>query len=140
MKLCPHCGAKMVEYKHSLSSALAEGLRRLKQKGGGPINLKTLGLTRNQWDNFQKLRYWGLVVKAVRDDGKHIGGAWVITIDGMRFLNGHLRVAKCVWTYRGEAVRFEGDPVSFQEIIGPYKTRPEYAREAIPHHDLFSEG
>jgi hypothetical protein len=59
-KTCEHCGASMVEYKHGLSVGLVTGLIKI-AKVKNPINIKQLGLTRNQWDNFQKLKYWDLV-------------------------------------------------------------------------------
>ena len=126
-KLCPHCGAKMVEYKHGFNVALAIGLART-YAAGKPVNLNTLGLTRNQWDNYQKLRYWDLVAKAERDDGKNIGGVWVVTERGEQFVNGRIKVQSHVWTYRGERVRYEGKEIGFSDRLpSDYKTRPEYA-------------
>src|SRR3990172_2942221 len=92
-KTCPTCGASMVEHKHGLSRALVEGLDRL-AKRGKPINLKHLELTRNQWDNFQKLRYWDLVAK--HDDGKggRKGGVWKMTSKGLDFLAGRIRIPR----------------------------------------------
>lgn len=135
---CPNCGAKMVEYRHTMSKALATGLYRLGMIGKA-VNIKSLGLTRNQWDNFQKLRYWDLVAKALREDGKHIGGAWGITERGREFLAGKITVARAVWTYRGERVRYDAQAVAFRDVADPYETRPEYARAAKPHPkgDLF---
>lgn len=131
----------MVEYRHSLSTALAVGLYRL-YRHARPVNLKHLGLTRNQWDNFQKLRYWDLVRKAQRDDGKRIGGVWDITQRGVDFIERRVMVNGSVWTYRGERVRYEDELTSFESIHGPYRTRDEYARdsrarEASGQEDLF---
>lgn len=133
-KVCKECGASMMEHRHTLSKAMAEGLRRISEKS--PTNLKHLGLTRNQWDNFQKLRYWGLVEKHIRDDGKRIGGAWKITPLGRAFLSGEVIVPKTVWTYRGEFVRHESEGVDIKSLLDGYKTRPEYAEEAVPHKNM----
>ena len=81
-KYCEHCKAKMVEYKHGFSKPLATGLWRL-YKAGGTVNLKDLNLTRNQWDNFQKLRYWDLVAPAYRETGLRMSGCWYITPVGI---------------------------------------------------------
>lgn len=133
-KKCPHCDAKMVEYKHSFSKALAIGLGRLHSANGGPTNLKNLGLTRNQWDNFQKLRYWGLVAKAVREDGTRANGEWVLTDKGVEFIEKGIGIPKSVWTYRGEAVRFEGHTCFYLDDHEPkYKKKPEYAADAVAH-------
>ena len=129
---CPHCGASMMEHRHTLSVAMVEALDRL-SRHPGPVNIKILGLTRNQWDNFQKLRYWGLVVKSHRGNGERIGGHWQITAAGWRFLGGNARVPRSVWTYRGEWVRSDEQLVRVQDVHARYKTRPEYAAEARPH-------
>lgn len=121
----------MVEYRHTFSAALAEGLFRL-YRAGEAINIKQLGLTRNQWDNFQKLRYWDLVEKARDADGARIGGYWRITPTGASFVRGLSMVRRVVWTYRGERVRFDGDSVYFAQVHVGYKKRPDYAREAQP--------
>jgi len=133
-KQCACCGAKVVEYRHSFNQALAVGLWRLYTNGGGPINLKDLGLTRNQWDNFQKLRYWGLVAKAHRDDGRRINGAWLVTPTGREFIEGGASIRSRVWTYRGKAVRFEGGHCFFRDTHdGQYEQGPDYAKTARSH-------
>lgn len=133
-KVCEHCGASMMEYKHGLSGGLVAGLVRL-FRHRKPINLKHLKLTRNQWDNFQKLRYWDLVRKYTPPDEapKGKGGVWTITQRGIDFVRGTLQVPKFVWTYRGEMRRFEGEEIYIWHVDPQYKTRPEYAEEALPH-------
>jgi hypothetical protein len=127
----------MVEYRHSISLPLCQGLLALaSSKHTKPVNIKCLGLTRNQWDNFQKLRYWGLVEKGCVD-GKHIAGTWIVTKRGYDFLAGKTKLSKSVWTYRGETVRYEGETVHVDEILDStefrkYKQREEYAMEALP--------
>ena len=134
LKFCECCGAKIVEYKHTFSRALAVGLYKLYERSGA-INIKELGLTRNQWDNFQKLRYWGLVAKAAREDGTRIGGCWVITQAGIDFIEKGVSIKKQVWTYRGETVRFDGDTCFFTDIHDvTYRTRPDYAEDAVAHY------
>lgn len=133
-KFCERCGAKTVKYKHSFSKALAIGLYKLYESGRIPINLKHLGLTRNQWDNFQKLRYWGLVKQAHRPDGTRLNGEWVITQEGVDFIERGTSIQKNVLTYRGEAVEFVGDTCFFLDVHDTaYKKRPEYWAEAVAH-------
>jgi hypothetical protein len=130
---CPHCDAKMVEYKHSFSNALAIGLWRL-YLANADVNIKNLQLTRNQWDNFQKLRYWGLVAPAYRTAGTRLNGVWKITDLGKAFVEKATSIQKSVWTYRGQPVRFEGDTVFFLDVHDTaYAKRPDYAASAIPH-------
>jgi hypothetical protein len=84
---CPTCGAKIVRYRHTMNRGLVGGLVALAE-AGGEASLADLGLTRNQVDNFQKLRYWGLVEKVHRDDGTRVAGVWRVTLAGYRFLVG----------------------------------------------------
>ena len=130
---CECCGAKIVEYRHTFNKALAVALYRLYSMGGGPINIKALSLTRNQWDNFQKLRYWGLVTKSARDDGTRIGGAWSITFAGREFIEAGISIRRRVWTYRGDTVRFDGDTCFFRDVHDvAYECRPSYAANSQP--------
>ena len=127
---CPTCGAKTVRYKHGLNSGLIQGLARLCE-AGGEANLADLALTRNQWDNFQKLRYWSLV-EPVFEDGTRKSGIWSVTPRGLEFLVGEITVPRHVWTYRGEFVEYDGADVSVEDVVAGYKHRPEYATEAVP--------
>jgi hypothetical protein len=121
----------MVLYKHSLSKGIVSGLVRLHSRSPDkPINLKEIGLNRNQWDNFQKLKYWDLVTQ-VEVDGKKKKGIWVITERGVSFLMGEVSVNKSVWTYRGEFKKYDGDMITIYDVSDvAYKQREEYADEA----------
>lgn len=130
-QLCPHCQAAMVEYRHSLSVGLVQGLIRLAESGAkGEKNLRDLHLTRTQWDNFQKLRYWGLVEKVGE---RRKGGVWRITRKGWDFLAFKCPIQRVVVTYRGEAQRFEGPLAFVHEIVEGYQYRGDYADEAVAH-------
>jgi hypothetical protein len=113
-RFCNECGAKVVEYKHGLSKGLLRGLFRLAQAGGGPINIRTIGLTVDQLTNFQKLKYWNLVVKSNPKSTK--GGDWHITDVGWAFLRGQITLSKYVWSFRGAPIRFDGPFVRFDQI------------------------
>lgn len=132
-KICECCGAKIVEYKHSFSHALAIGLYAI-YKANKPVNIKNLGLNRNQWDNFQKLRYWNLVSQTYRENGTRANGVWQITQAGKDFIEKATSIKKSVWTYRGNPIRHEGDSCFFVDIHPDgYKQREDYAEEALPH-------
>lgn len=129
---CPHCGASMNEHRHTISKALINGLRKLHAQRRR-TNLKLLGLTRNEWDNFQKLRYWGLVYQ-VEVDGKRQNGVWWLTQKGANFLSGAVAIPKHVWTYRGERVRYEGKVVFVGDVeTTTYRKRKDYAADAKAH-------
>lgn len=131
-KTCDECGAKMVEYKHHLNEPLVIALRRLVEAGGGPINLKMLGLTRNQWDNFQKLRYFDLVEQYCLE-GQRKRGIWRVTHVGLTFVTHKVAIPPTAVTYRGERVRYEGVPIFISEVTGLYRPAADWAFEAVKH-------
>lgn len=134
-KHCIHCGASMLEHRHNISIAMVRGLSLLAQFDEA-INIKILGLTRNQWDNFQKLRYWDLVKKSYDVEGNRRGGHWECTVKGRDFLAGKIKVPKALWTYRGAFIREEKEMVYVFEIDQGYKIRDEYAAEAVASEQL----
>ncbi len=120
---CAHCGANTLEHRHSLTAGLVSALVKLARAGGGPINLKKVGLSREEWDNFQKLKHWGLVL----NDSP---GVWYITLSGHEFLAGKRHVHKSVWTYRDEVVEYAGPEVTVSDVLGEepfFLKREDYA-------------
>lgn len=136
VKRCPHCDAKMVEYKHTLNKNIIQCLWIVCEMGG-ILPFKELNgrVTYNQRNHFQQLQYWGLTRKVKDEDGTRVAGLWAITEDGMRFLKGEIPVFKHVWTYRGEFVRFDGEALFVSDYgYEPYKTAEQYAAEARPRY------
>lgn len=106
-ELCPHCGASMKEYVHSLTPGLVKSLVKfgeaIKCKGINDIHLQTeVDLTKNEYNNFQKLRYWGLVHHADKENIK--SGRWLLTSNGSRFLKGEIKMPKKVKTFRNQKI------------------------------------
>jgi hypothetical protein len=128
--LCPHCGAKMVEYKHGLSKGLARALWYTLRivKDCSNFEIASIGMDYTHRCNFQKLRYWGIVEKVGDSAGK--GGIWRITESGLSFAKGEIKLQHFAWTYRGEVQRHEGELIGITDIAEGWKYRPEYAREA----------
>lgn len=116
---CPYCNASMVIYKHTLNKPLVRALQKL-DEAGGTANLKTLQLTRNQWDNFQKMKYLDLVEQVADENGQRKKGIWRITDLGHRFVRGEVAIQKSARTYRGEVL----------ERFGPY-VQAHYLDDAI---------
>lgn len=126
---CPHCGAKMVEYRHALNAPLLRALAKL-YRHGRAVNLRELKLDRNEWDNFQKLKYWDFVYQ-VEVNGERKKGVWWLTRRGGAFVRGELSVQSGVWTYRGRRTRYDGQPVYVDDYLdAEWKQRPAYARES----------
>jgi hypothetical protein len=86
------------------------GLLKIVKSGHDPINLKELGLTRNEWDNFQKLRYWQFVEQC------EAAGVWRTTYAGRAWAKNQMTAAKYAWTYRGVLIGYEGDKVCVTQV------------------------
>ena len=102
---CPHCGARMKIWKHNLSLGLVVTLRRfgqaVKEKGENDIHLqKETEMTKNQYNNFQKLRYFGLVHHVKNGEGVRKAGRWLITRNGWDFLKGKIPMTEYMKTFR----------------------------------------
>lgn len=132
---CETCGAKVVEYRHTLNQALVHALGRLYQLGG-QAHINDLGLSFSTINNFQKLRYWFLVDKVQSEEGHTRSGVWRLTDRGWDFVDGVIQVPRRAWTYRGEHVRYddERELVWFRDehVIGSERS-DDYWANAIPH-------
>lgn len=78
-------------------------------------------------NNFQKLRYFGLVHHVKDQDGNRKAGRWLITRNGWAFLRGDLAIPDFVMTFRNkiyskgvnEKFVFEYDPPELFPRIFP---------------------
>ncbi len=97
---CSHCGTIIQSYSHSLNKPLVEALRQLYDFNIGnniTANLqKNLTLTKNQYNNFQKLQYFGLV--------ERMSVGWSITQKGKNFIEGLIAISDKAMTFGGKVV------------------------------------
>lgn len=91
IQICTCCGQKIVSYRHRLNKTLLNCLYKLSRKKIG--SLKELGLTNNEFANFQKLKYFGLVDK--------IKSSYILTLKGKKFINGEETAPSYVITKNG---------------------------------------
>lgn len=131
-QFCQHCGQSIMRHKQSLSKSLVAILvKSYESFGSKSFHLqKDLSLTKNQYANFQKLKYWVLVTR----DEAH-AGHWRITFEGIKFLEGTAKVSRFVWTFNNRVVDCDGPMVYYRDVTGSnsfYKKREEYASDAQP--------
>lgn len=141
---CPHCGASMSKYWHRLSKGLVITLIEFKQavlqKRENKIHVpKDVSLTKNQYNNFQKLRYHALVAKARTASGAHESGFWVLTRRGNQFLNGEIAIPEKVQTFRNKITDKSEKRVLISEVLkGEQKVwdeKPDFL-ESAPDSDI----
>jgi hypothetical protein len=97
-------------------------------KMGGEAHLKDLDLTVNQFTNFQKMKYFGLV-ENIDDHGQRKRGVWKITDLGISFVHGRSQVPRSVYTYRGDVVERTDEHVYVWQLSKEYLTREDYLNE-----------
>ena len=114
---CQCCGAKIKIWEHSLSPGLVKTLIKfanaIKRKKENDIDLqKEAGFNLNEYNNFQKLRYFGLVAKI---EGE--AGHWLITRNGWAFLKSELTMPKKVKTFRNKIQEKSNELVSIKDYF-----------------------
>lgn len=119
---CPHCGASMSRYWHRLSKGLVQTLVKFKmaviEKQENKIHVpKEVVLTKNEYNNFQKLRYHALVAKSRNAKGDHDSGYWVLTRRGNEFLKGLITVPEKVQTFRNKITDRSTNRVSVHDVM-----------------------
>ena len=132
LKVCPHCDALMMQYKHNLNPPLVEGLREIYNHQGVFLNVKLLDIDWVARANFTKLRFWGLIIPHMRGDVP-VDGEWKITKEGIAFVEGKIKVHKSIWYYRNKFVKFDGELIKITDVKGRIQRKPDYVRESRPY-------
>lgn len=79
--------------KHKVSM-LKQAAQEIIATGTNEFSIKIYWNDPNNYNNFQKLRYHGLVAH-ITNDGKIVRGQWLVTSNGWKFLKGELALP--VW-------------------------------------------
>lgn len=109
ISVCPTCGHKLVEYKHTMNKTLVSCLARLNAMGGR-ARLDKMNLNNTQFSNFQKLRYFGLAIPT----NEH--NEWQITNNGVWFLQGKIQIYRFVITKNATTIRQSDELVYITEV------------------------
>jgi len=122
---CPCCGASMKVHSHGLSRGLVNTLIKFRtavlnrphyQFNRVHIPDDVL-LTKNEYNNFQKLRYFGLVAKVRKPDGTREQGYWLLTRNGNAFCKGLKDMPKSVQTFRNKIVDRHPEKISILQAL-----------------------
>lgn len=139
--ICEHCGAKMLKHWHRISEGLAVSLTKFRAEvirtHTNKVHLvNDLKLTKIEYNNFQKLRYHGLVTKYINPETKlNIAGYWLLTHRGNLFCRGEIDIPFRIQTYRNKISERETRLINIKDILKdqdmPYwdsKTTMEWER------------
>jgi hypothetical protein len=116
VKTCPTCNAKLEgrwEYITRGQLTLLTKLHKaIKKFDRNSIHLQQdMDLTSNEYNNFQKLRYNGLVAHAKET------GNWLLTTRGVRFLKQEINLPKGVLVFRNRIQKYDKRRVSIESIL-----------------------
>lgn len=119
---CPYCGASMKAHWHRLSKGLANTLVSFRKKAivsNNKVHIKNdIELSKTAFNNFQKLRYHGLVTKWVNPETKeHEAGYWLLTRRGNLFCKNQLEVPAKVQTFRNKIYQKSLEKVFLSDIL-----------------------
>lgn len=98
---CEKCGQRVKQaHKETLNKKLLTGLQQASSmiitSGSNDVDLHAFIDDYNIYNNFQKLRYFGLIHHVRDAQGRKVRGHWLITRNGWAFLRGELEVHKWV--------------------------------------------
>jgi len=109
---CKCCGNEVKLYRYTINKPLLQALAQLYKHGGMADLQKDLNLTKNQYNNFQKLQYFSLVEKT------SISGVWQITKLGIDFVESKKSICFSAFTL-GKANIHEDSKIVKAELKKP---------------------
>jgi len=130
--ICPTCGRKSTDYKHTINKTLVSCLWAL-YNAGGCARLDKLGLDNVQFTNFQKLKYFNLIVSTGQNN------QWQITRLGTDFLRGRKSIARFVITRNALIVRWADEMVFVKDVKDCVQYKVEW-QEQVGQLNLFNFG
>lgn len=106
------------KHTHSLTPGLVETLRKMAVKVKATEKNKVhprkdLDLTISEYNNFQKLQYWGLAIK----EGEK--GYWMLTRTATEFLSNERTVPKKVTTLNSKKIEESDKKVDITDYFSP---------------------
>lgn len=129
---CPTCGQAIMKHRQVFTKSLGDILlmAAIKHRPGEPFHLqRDLILTKAQYTNFQKLRYFGLVIKSRDGFGKRLPGCWELTGLARAFIHGK-PIPKFKWTFNNEVVGVSEQFIKLEEAVGSYEVPAQWAEKA----------
>jgi hypothetical protein len=122
-ELCPCCGASMRVYKEKLTKGLVVSLLKFRDvvvsTNSNEIHVPTkLPFSYNEYCNFQKLRYHGLVAKVKdKETGEKKAGYWLLTRRGNQFCKKEVAIPEYVETFRNKIVERAESKISILDVL-----------------------
>jgi hypothetical protein len=119
----------MQDYWQRLSPGLVNTLIKFRQavlrKRENKVHVpKEVEFTKNEYNNFQKLRYHALVAKVKDKQGNRVSAYWLITRRGNQFCKGEISIPEKVKTFRNKITEYGEKKVNIAQVV-----------ESVPYWD-----
>lgn len=117
--ICFHCGQKIKlarkeVFNKGLCTSLQTAAVYISATGKNDFDIHTLFNDTNTYNNFQKLRFFGLV-HHVTKNGVNVRGHWLITRNGWAFLRGEQRTHKWVKVQNNRIIEHSPETIRVQD-------------------------
>jgi hypothetical protein len=133
--LCPCCGAKLSGRWENVSKGLVKNLIRFREqvleKRENKIHLlKDLNLTHSQYNNFQKLRFHGLIAHYKNPiTKKEESGYWLLTKRGNLFCKNQTAIPKKVLIFRNRIQERGEEKITASYILKSTTEEPYWSKK-----------
>jgi hypothetical protein len=117
MQYCNECGAKLEARWERLSPLLVRDLvkmyMRVHEKNENSVSpSKELHLSATEYNNFQKLRFHGMVAHV-----PNVPGNWLLTHRAAQFLSGQIKVPRSVKIFRNRIQAHSPEMVNLKNVV-----------------------
>ena len=141
IEYCSCCGAKLTGRYERLSKGLVLNLLKIRakvlhesEKANKLVNKvhlsNDLNLSKNQYNNFQKLRYHGLIAHYKDPITKEYeSGYWIVTKRGNQFCKNELFVPKKLLIFRNRIQERSEEKINFRDVLTEENTPHWYQKE-----------
>ena len=139
---CPHCGASMKSFIHTLTpglvSILIKAIGYVRKHGKNEFHYRDLNLNYSEASNLQKLRLHALIAHADKDHIK--SGKWLITTRGGQFLRGEINIPRKVKTFRNTVTGHSKEKIHINELKNKFPSfESEFAYEYKVPKDILKQ-
>lgn len=122
-ELCQHCGASMMMNAAILSKHALRCLVKAARHQGA-WETKQLNLTKTEYPNVTKLKYWGFIRAVGRK-------RWEVTTQGLAFLRGETSAPSRIMYFRDRVIRRDPD-IHVWDIVDETESREKYIAMMTP--------
>lgn len=117
MDYCEHCGAKLLARWERISPLLIKDLVKLyvcvHKKNSNKVHVSSeLELSATEYNNFQKLRFHGLIAHV-----PNAPGYWLLTKRGGQFLSGQIKIPRSVKIFRNKIQEHSSLLVTLTDVL-----------------------